>query len=35
MIDGFPWTAGENDAPGAKLGSPVGDERDLFLVRDQ
>ena len=35
MIDGFAWTAGENDTPGAKLRSPIGNERDLFLVRDQ
>jgi hypothetical protein len=35
MIDGFAWTAGENDTTSAKLRGPIGHERDLFLVRDQ
>jgi hypothetical protein len=35
MIDGFPRTSGKNNTTGAELRSPVGDERDLFLVRDQ
>src|SRR5574339_680454 len=35
MIDGFPWTAGEDDASGAELRGPVGNERNLFLVRNQ
>lgn len=35
MVNGFAGTAGEDDATGAELRGPVGDEHDFFLVRDQ